>query len=51
MGNFLTDLTQRREEANGRCRTVLQAEVDELIGTAQANPLRPADVDSTLAFV
>ncbi|MDE2788317.1 MAG: IS630 family transposase [Chloroflexota bacterium] len=40
VGGFFTDLTQRHEEVKRRCRTVLQA-----------NPLRPANVDLTLASV
>ena len=48
---FFTHLTQRREEVKRRCRTVLQAKADELIGDAQVNPLRPANVDLTLASV
>ena len=49
--DFFTDLTQRREEVKRRCRTVLQAKADELIGSTQANPRRPANVDFTLASV
>ena len=51
VGGFFTDLTHRREEVKHRCRTVLQAKADELIADTQANPLRPAYVDSTLASV
>ena len=51
VGGFFTDLTHRREEVKHRCRTVLQAKADELIADNQANPLRPAYVDSTLASV
>ena len=51
VGGFFTDLTQRREEVKRRCRTVLQAKADELISRTQADPLRPANVDSTLASV
>ena len=51
VSGFFTDLTQRREEVQRRCRTVLQAKADELIGSTQANPLRPANVDFTLASV
>ena len=46
---FFTDLTQRRDEVKRRCRRVLQAKADELIGATPANPLRPANVDFTLA--
>ena len=51
VGGFFTDLPQRREEVKRRCRTVLQAKADELIGDTQSNPLRPANVDFTLASV
>ena len=51
VGGFFTDLTQRREEVKRRCRTVLQAKADALIGRTQANPLRPANVDFTMASV
>ena len=44
MGSFFTDLTHRREAVKRRCRTVLQAKADELIGDTQANPLPPAGV-------
>ncbi len=48
---FCTDLTHRREEVKRRCRTVLQAKADELIGVTQANCLRSANVAFTLASV
>ncbi len=32
VGGFFADLTRRREEVKRRCRTVLQAKADELIG-------------------
>ena len=51
VGGFFTDLAQRCEEVKRRCRTVLQAIADELIGNPQANPLRTANVDFTLASV
>ena len=51
MGAFFTDLTQRREEVKRRCRTVLQAKADELIGDTQTNPFRPANVAFTLTSV
>ena len=51
VGGFFTDLARRREEVKRRCRTVLQAKADELIGDTQANPLHPANVDFTLASV
>ena len=48
---FFTGLTHRHEEVKRRCRTVLQAKADELIGGTHANPLRQANVDFTLASV
>lgn len=48
---FFTDLTHRREEVKRRCRTVLQAKADELMGRTQANPRSLANVDFTLASV
>ena len=48
---FFTDLTHRRAEVKRRCRTVLQAKADELIGVTQANCLRSANVAFTLASV
>ena len=48
---FFTDLAYRREEIKRRCRTVLQAKADELIGSTQANSLRSANVVFTLASV
>ena len=51
VGGFFTDLTHRREEVKRRCRTVLQAKADELIGDTQANSLRSANVVFTLASV
>ena len=51
VGGFFTDLTHRRKEVKRRCRTVLQAKADELIGATHANPLRPDNVDFTLVSV
>ena len=51
VGSLFTDLTQRHEEVKRRCHTVLQAKADDLIDDTQANPLRPANVDLTLASV
>ena len=48
---FFTDPTYRREEVKRRCRTVLQDKADELFGDAHANPVRPTNVDFTLASV
>ena len=44
-------LTQPREAVKRRCRTVLQAIADGLMGRTQANPLRPANEDFTPASV
>ena len=49
--SFFIRPTQRREEVNRRCRTVLQAKPDELIGDTPANPLHPDNVDLALASV
>ena len=51
VGDFFARLSSRREQVKRRCRTVLQAEADELIGSAQADFLRTANVDFTLASV
>ena len=51
VGNFFTHLAHRREEVKRRCRTVLQAKADELIGGTQANSLPSANVVSALASV
>ena len=51
VGGYFTDLTHRHEEVKRRCRTVLQAKADEPIGDAHANPVRPPNVDFTLASV
>ena len=51
VGGYFTDLARRREAVKRRCRTVLQAKADELIGDTQANPHRPANVVFTLASV
>jgi len=48
---FFINLTRRQEEVTGRCRTVLQAKADAFIGNTQANPIRHANVDFTLASV
>ena len=49
--NFFAHLSSRRKEVKARCRTVLQARADELIGSPPVDTLRPANVDSTLASV
>ena len=51
VGGFVADLAYRREEVKHRCRTVLQAKADALIGVTHANPLRLANADFTLASV
>ena len=51
VAGLFADLSHRREEVKCRCRTVLQAKVDELISDTQADPLRPDNVDITLASV
>ncbi len=51
VGDFFARLSTRREEVKRRCRTVLQAKADELIGGTQANSLRSANVVFTLASV
>ena len=49
VGDFFASLSSRREEVKRRCRTLLQAKAEELIGSAQADCLHPANVDFTLA--
>ena len=51
VGDFFARLSSRREEAKRRCRTMLQAQADELTASAPANTLRPANVDFTVAPV
>ena len=51
VGDFFTRLSSRREAVKRRCRTMLQAQADELIGSAQADFLRPTNVGPTLASV
>ena len=51
VGGFFADLSHCREEVKRRCRTVLQARATELTSIAQADFLRPANVDFTLASV
>ena len=51
VGDFFTRLSSRREAVKRRCRTVLQAQADELIGSAQADFLRPTNVGHTLSSV
>ena len=51
VGDFFTNLTSRRDEVKRRCRTVLQARAEEMIGWAPADFTGPANVDFTLASV
>ena len=51
VGNFFASLSNRREEVKRRCRTVLQARAEQLIGHSPADTLRPPNVDFTLASV
>ena len=51
LDDFFARLSSRREEVKSRCRTVLQARAEELIGSAQADFLSPANVDFNLASV
>ena len=51
VGDFFANLADRQEEVKRRCRTVLQGKADELIRSAQAHSLRPANVDFTLVSV
>ena len=51
LGDFFARLSSRREEVKRRCRTMLQAQADELTASAPADTLRPANVDFTLASV
>ena len=51
VGDFFTRLSSRREAVKRRCRTMLQAQADELIGSAQADSLRPTNVGPTLSSV
>ncbi len=51
VGDFFTNLAGRREAVKRRCRSVLQARAEELIGSSPADFLRPANVDFTLASV
>ena len=51
VGDFFTNLAGRREAVKRRCRTVLPARAEELIGSSPADFLHPANVDFTLASV
>ena len=51
LGDFFARLSSRREEIKRQCRTMLQAQADELTTSDPADTLRPANVDFTLASV
>ena len=51
VGQFLTGLGNRKEEARRRCRTVLQSRAEALQQDCPPDPLRPANAHPTLALV
>ena len=51
VGDFFARLSTRREEVKRRWRTVLQAQVEELMASNQTDLQRPAIADFTLASV
>ena len=51
VGDFFANLAGRRDEVKRRCRTVLQARAEEMIGCAPADFTGHANVDFTLASV
>ena len=51
VGDFFARLSTRREEVKRRCRTVLQAQVEELMASKQTDLQHPAIADFTLASV
>ena len=51
VGGFFADLMHRREEVKRRCRTELQARVQNFTGNAQVHSPRIEHVDFTLASV
>ena len=51
VSDFFTQLSSRRDEVKRRCRTVLQAWVEEVRRTTQANSQCPTNVDPALALV
>jgi len=51
MGNFFAGLTQRTTEAQQRCRTILQAQADAFMTTANQLLGQPEHVDLTLVSV
>ena len=51
VGNFFTQLVNRKEEVKRRCRTILQTRAAEPTGTAPTGLSATANVDFTLASV
>ena len=51
VGNFFIQLAGGKAEVKQRCQTVLQTRAEGMLRKAQADPHRPANVDSTLASV
>ena len=51
VGDFFARLSTRREEVKRRWRTVLQAQVEELMASNQTDLQHPAIADFTLASV
>ena len=51
VGDFFNHLVNRRQEVKRRCRTLLQAQAEQLISNSPADTLRPVNVDFTLASV
>ena len=49
--DFFANLANHREEVKRRCRTVLQAQAEEMISQAPAHRTGPANVDFTLVSV
>ena len=51
VSDFFTQLSGRRDEAQRRCRTVLQSRAGDILYTTQTYPYRPTDVDLTFVLV
>jgi transposase len=51
VGNFFQGLVERTNEVKKRCRTVLQARVEQLMAVTAKTKLQPGYVDPTLALV
>ena len=51
LGNFFAQLAYRTQEVKPRCRTVLQAPTEALLGAPQPSPYHAIHVDPTLALV